>query len=233
MTSRIQIYAGIDTFAFYPLIEFVRIWKWRCDSVKAFMNTHRVILNHYPGVEDFLLDRVDGKTIWDSIEPLSIPEIMNMDGRKAQYVFQTVGPGTLFDYFTEHANVELLDKQEVTSIGVNGKYKETYELFKMTGNVIPLNGGNLACIRCACPSTKKTHYLYCDWQGEFIARKDVKAAMASLCYSPVDDELIEGIYRQGEVYLFHVKPGTTQKDFRENLQPVGTHTYWSKLRIQS
>jgi hypothetical protein len=200
------ILVGIAGLGKISWVDWLRVMRHRAESLNGLVkaNPHVFEGNDF---EDFLRDSDTGTPIWDTITPYPIEDLFKVDSRDenvSHWMFQTIGPKEIFKYFQKENKVQKLGEEQVTSKGVDGPYKETYSLYTIRSNKIPINNGTLAVVECKCPSTGNEHYLYCSTEGEHITKQDPLIALASLVFSPVPVKDLKEIYRQGEQYVFIV-----------------------------
>lgn len=213
-----------------PWMFAVRLYKWRFRTPEALIKGFPQAFEKVPAVGELIIQE------WDRIEPMSIADLFenNFGDNTRRLMFQIVGPEAIFDQFRSK---KMLGKATVDVKFVNPNTGQvelkpsSYELHLIEDQRFP--GGRSGVIICWDTTTNKKHYLYCFADGEHISKKDPLAAMASLCYSPVNPSKLEAIYRQGEVYFFVIADKGKNVELLPEAVPLTKDQYWKLIQYQS
>ncbi len=234
----------VNNRAGFTLSEALSLWKAKFQDLKDFKKD--VIIHE--SLEDF------GKFVeemWDSIEPVTVKQALSRENTEERRVFfDCIGVEKLF----KELKPILRDRQVLTKKRTKWdekhnpvvyEFEDIYELYEIEGKKLYEKDqwGNepqpVYAVRCWCTTTNREYWLYVNEQAalgetrfnsdETKLKYDAIQAIAWTIRVDVDEENIEKLYRQGDVIVAKLKPGTKTTWLRH----ISKETYLEKMYSES
>jgi hypothetical protein len=218
----------------FTLDEWLRLMK-----VKYGNSYERLFLENdiHPDLKEHTI------SVWNSLKEMKVKDAFKeVNIEKRRVYFNCIGPEKLFK---NNKSVELLDTQVLNKIYSNGKnkisYKDEYKLYKIKGEDLGLyKGVDVYYVTCTCPSTGRLFYIFVRPPYWFNTnsnnyKNETYDAIDAICSTfsiRSDQDIIEKIYRQGDILLIKKSIGVNKYHYYGN-RSLTREEYLNKLTYET